>query len=370
MKKRVTIIILLTIILAFGGAMYYLYSKNAEDPVVYETETPTTQTIIKKTVATGSILPLEEVLIKPNISGVIEEIYVEGGDYIKSGDLLARIKVVPNLDALNSARDNIDAARIDLDDQKRNLDRQKTLFDKGVVSKVDLERAQVSFDQAQQAYRAANKRFDIVKTGTTKGYGSTANTQIRATVSGMVLEVPVEVGNQVIEANNFNEGTTIAAIADVEKMIFEGKVDESEVGKLKENLPLEITVGAIENTVFDAVLDYIAPKGNAENGAIQFEIKGTLKKQDTTFIRAGLSANASIILARADSVMALKEGLVQFDGKTKKPFVEVETAEQQFERRDVELGISDGIFVEVKSGIGKDDKIKVWNAIKPEEIGG
>ncbi len=369
MKKRVTIIILLTIILAFGGAMYYLYSKNAEDPVVYETETPSTQTIIKKTVATGSILPLEEVLIKPNISGVIEEIYVEGGDYIKSGDLLAKIKVVPNLDALNSARDNIDAAKIDLDDQKRNLDRQQALFDKGVVSKVDLERAQVSFDQAQQAYRAANKRFDIVKTGTTKGYGSTANTQIRATVSGMVLEVPVEVGNQVIEANNFNEGTTIAAIADVEKMIFEGKVDESEVGKLKENLPLEITVGAIENTVFDAVLDYIAPKGNAENGAIQFEIKGTLKKQDTTFIRAGLSANASIILARADSVLALKEGLVQFDGKTKKPFVEVATGEQQFERRDVELGISDGIFVEVKSGIGKEDKIKVWNAVKPEEFG-
>jgi len=370
MKKKVTVIILLFIVIAFGGAMYYLYSKNAEDPVVYETETPSTQTIVKKTVATGSILPLEEVLIKPNISGVIEEVFVEGGDFVKSGDLLARIKVVPNLSALNDAKDNINEARIALEDQKRNFDRQKSLFDKGVVSQVDLERAQLTFDQAKQAYGAANKRYDIVKTGTTKGFGNAANTQIRATVSGMVLEVPVEVGNQVIEANNFNEGTTIAAIADVEKMIFEGKVDESEVGKIKENLPLEITVGAIENAVFDAVLDYIAPKGNAENGAIQFEIKGTLKKQDTTFIRAGLSANASIILGRADSVMAVKEALVQFDGKTKKPFVEVSTGDQQFERRDLELGISDGIFVEVKSGVDKDDKIKVWNAVKPEEFGG
>ncbi len=368
MKKSVTLIILLILVVTFGGAMYYLYQKNAEDPVVYETEVPSKKNIIKKTVATGSILPLEEVLIKPNISGVIEEVFVEGGDYVKSGDLLARIKVVPNLNALNDARNSIDEARIGLEDQKRNLDRQKSLFEKGVISKVDLERAQVSFDQAQQSYRAANKRYDIIKTGTTSGYGNAANTMIRATVSGMVLDVPVEVGNQVIESNNFNEGTTIAAIADVEKMIFEGKVDESEVGKIVENLPLEITVGAIENKVFDAVLDYIAPKGEEENGAIQFEIKGTLKKQDSVFIRAGLSANASIILGRADSVLALKEALVQFDPDTKKPFVEIETGNQEFERKDIALGISDGIFVEVKSGISEGDKIKVWNKIGSEGI--
>jgi HlyD family secretion protein len=366
MKKSVTIFILLLIVIVFGGSMYYLYSKNAEDPVVYETEKPSKQTIVKKAVATGSILPLEEVLIKPNISGVIEEIYVEGGDYVKSGDLLAKIKVVPNLSALNDAKNAIDETKINLDDQKRNYERQLTLFNKGVISKTDLERAQVTYDQAKQAYGAANKRYDIVQTGTTSGLSNAANTMIRATVSGMVLEVPVEVGNQVIESNNFNEGTTIAAIADVDKMIFEGKVDESEVGKIKEDLPLEITVGAIENKVFDAVLDYIAPKGNEENGAIQFEIKGTLEKQDSTFIRAGLSANASIILARADSVLAVKEALVQFADDTKKPFVEVETSEQQFERKEVELGISDGIYVEVKSGIGLDDKVKVWNAIEEE----
>lgn len=367
MKKSVTRIILVLIVLIFGGAMYYLYQKNSEDPVVYETEQASKQNIVKKTVATGSILPLEEVLIKPNISGVIEEIFVEGGDYVKSGDLICRIKVVPNLNALNDARNSIDETKINVDDQLRNLERQKNLFSKGVISQVDLERAQVAYDQAKQSFAAANQRYDIVKTGTSKGYGNAANTQIRATVSGMVLEVPVEVGNQVIESNNFNEGTTIAAIADVDKMIFEGKVDESEVGKIKENLPLEITVGAIEDLKFDAVLDYIAPKGKEENGAIQFEIKGTLKKQDTVFIRAGLSANASIILARADSVLAMKEALVQFDEKTKEPYVEVQTVEQQFERKAVELGISDGIYVEIKDGIGAEDKIKIWNAIEEEE---
>lgn len=349
--------------------MYYLYQKNTEDPIVYETEVPTKQTVIEKTVATGSILPLEEVLIKPNISGVIEEVYVEGGDYVKSGDLLAKIRVVPNLNALIDARNAINEAKINLDDQKRNYDRQLSIFNKGVISQADLERAQVTYDQAKQAYQAANKRYDIVKTGTTRGFGNAANTLIKSTVSGMVLEVPVEVGNQVIESNNFNEGTTIAAIADVEKMIFEGKVDESEVGKIKEDLPLEITVGAIEDQVFEAVLDYIAPKGKEDNGAIQFEIKGTLKKQDTTFIRAGLSANASIILARADSVLTVKEALVQFDGETKKPFVEVEVGEQQFERKDIELGVSDGIFVEVKSGVSLEDKIKVWNSTESEEDG-
>lgn len=367
MKKSVTIIILLFIVLGFGGAMYYLYQKNAEDPVVYETEQASKQTIIKKTVATGSILPLEEVLIKPNISGVIEEVYVEGGDYVKSGDLLAKIKVVPNLNALNDARNGIEDAKINLADQRRNYERQLSIFNKGVIAQADLDRAQVTYDQAKQAYRAANKRFDIVNTGTTRGFKNAANTLIKATVSGMVLEVPVEVGNQVIESNNFNEGTTIAAIADIDKMIFEGKIDESEVGKIKENLPLEITVGAIENKTFDAVLDYIAPKGKEENGAIQFEIKGTLKKQDTTFIRAGLSANASIILAKVDSVLAIKEALVQFDPETKKPFIEIESGDQEFTRKDIELGISDGIYVEVKSGVSAEDKIKVWNEIEDEE---
>jgi HlyD family secretion protein len=307
---------------------------------------------------------MEEVLIKPNISGVIDEIYVEAGDLVKANDLIAKIKVIPNLSSLNQARNAIDQAKITLDDEKRKYDRQKSLFEKGVISKQDLERFEVTFKQAEQAYEAARQNYDIVKTGSTKGLGSSANTLIRSTVPGMILELPVEVGNQVIQSNNFNEGTTIAALADVNRMIFEGKVDESEVGKIKEGYPLEITVGAIENATFDAVLDYIAPKGKLENGAIQFEIKGTLEKQDSTFIRAGLSANASIILARADSVLTIKEALVQFDDESKSPYVEVKTGEKEFERRDITLGISDGIQVEVKEGLSEDDEIKVWNKIE------
>ncbi|UZO81192.1 efflux RND transporter periplasmic adaptor subunit [Aquimarina sp. ERC-38] len=367
MKKKVTIIILIFIVLVFTGALYYLYQKNQEDPVTYKTEEATTQTIIKKAVATGSIVPKDEVLIKPNISGIIDEIFIEAGQQIKSGDLIAKIKVIPNVSSLQSAKNAMQSAKIALDNQKRVYERQKELFDKGVISANEYDAVDVTYQQAVQSYDAAKQNYQIVRTGTARGLGSAANTLIRSTVTGMVLEVPVKEGNQVIESNNFNDGTTIATVADVGKMIFEGFVDESEVGRIKEELPLEITVGAIENKKFDAILDYIAPKGKEENGAVQFEIKGTLDKKDTTFIRAGLSANASIILAKVDSVLALKEALIQYDGDSKEPFVEIQTGEQQFEKRDVKLGVSDGINVEIKSGISKNDKVKVWNQIKEEE---
>ena len=378
MKKTTTIITLVAIVLLFTISMFWFYSKNQEDPIVYTTENASVETIIKKTVATGSIVPKEEVLIKPNISGIIDEIFVVAGDIIESGDLIAKVKVVPNVNSLSSAQNNINSARtqvetarLSLESQKSIFKRQKELFEKGVISANEFDTAELNFNQAQQRYNqekvtlaGAQQTYDIVRTGTSQGLGASANTEIRATVSGMVLDVPVKTGNQVIESNNFNDGTTIATIADVDKMIFEGKVDESEVGKITENLPLEIVVGAIENKKFDAILDYIAPKGVSENGAIQFEIKGTLNKKDTTFIRAGLSANASIILARADSVLSVKEALVQYDAKTQLPFVEVKTGDQQFERRDIELGISDGINVEIKSGITEEDEIKIWNQIK------
>jgi len=378
MKRTKTIITLSLIVIAFSAALFYLWQKNKENPIKYTTEQATDQTIVVKTVATGSIVPKEEILIKPNISGVVEEVYIEAGEYVNSGDLIAKIRVIPNVSSLASAQNNIasnqtalQTARINLETQQANYDRQKALFDKGVISANDFEainntylQTKQSVEQARINLNSARQNYDIIKTGTTSGLGNIAQTQIRATVSGMVLDVPVEAGNQVIEANNFNEGTSIASLADVKKMIFEGKVDESEVGKIKEGLPLEITVGAIQNQKFDAVLDYIAPKGVEENGAIQFEIKGSIKKIDSTFIRAGLSANASIILEKVENTMAIREALVQYDSETKKPFVEIETGEQQFERRDVELGISNGIFVEIKNGITKEDKIKVWNQIQ------
>ena len=378
MKRTKTVIILGLIVAMFATALIYLYQKNQQDPVTYITESPVEQTIVVKTVATGNIVPKDEVLIKSNISGVIEEVFIEAGEYVKSGDLIAQIRVIPNVSSLASAQSSISSsqtalqtAKINLQTQQTNYDRQKALFEKGVISSNEFEvvkntylQTKQSVEQAEISLGSSRQNYDIVKTGTTSGLGNIAQTQVRATVSGMVLDVPVKAGNQVIEANNFNEGTSIASLADVKKMIFEGKVDESEVGKIKEGLPLEITVGAIEDRKFDAVLDYIAPKGVAENGAIQFAIKGTIKSIDSTFIRAGLSANASIILDKAENVLAVKEALVQFDSETKNPYVEVQVGDQKFERRDVELGISDGIFVQVKSGINKSDKIKVWNQVQ------
>ena len=378
MKRKGTLITLIVIILLFALGVRYIWLKDQQDPIVYQYEMPAINSVVKKTVATGSIVPKEEVLIKPNISGIIDAIFVEAGATIVSGDLIAKVRVVPNISALNSAQNNIksaknqvETARLTLEGQKSIFERQRVLFDKGVVSANEFDNAQLAFDQATQRYSqeqvnllAAEQTYDIVKTGSTQGMGASANTEIRATVSGMVLDVPVKVGNQVIESNNFNDGTTIAILADVNKMIFEGKVDESEVGKISENLALEITVGAIENKTFDAVLDYIAPKGIEENGAVQFEIKGTLSKKDTTFIRAGLSANASIILARADDVLTVKEALIQYDAETLMSFVEIETGDQNFERREVTLGISDGLIVEVLSGLKEGDQIKVWNQLK------
>jgi HlyD family secretion protein len=383
MKRTGTIITLLVIVIAFSAGIWYIYSKDKTNPVVFQTETASIRTIVKKTVATGNIVPKEEVFIKPNISGIIHEIFVVAGDVVLAGDLIAKVKVVPNINSLNSAKNNINSAktqvetaRLALESQKSIYLRQKELFDKAVVSANEFDQALLSYNQAQQRYNqenvlltAAQQTFDIVKTGTAKGLGAAANTEIRATVSGMILDIPVKVGNQVIESNNFNDGTTIATIADVEKMIFEGKVDESEVGKITENLPLEITVGAIENKKFNAVLDFIAPKGVSENGAIQFEIKGTLNNQNATFIRAGLSANASIILAKAENVLSIKEALVQYDPKTKKPFVEIATGAQEFQRKEISLGVSDGLYVEVLEGVTQQDNIKVWNQLKPAGAG-
>ena len=378
MKRKGTLITLIVIGVSFILGVRYIWLKDQQDPIIYQYEQAQMGSVVKKTVATGSIVPKEEVLIKPNISGIIDAIFVEAGAIVKTGDLIAQVRVVPNINALNmvpngikAAKTQLETARLALERQTSIYERQQRLYERGVISANEFDTARLSFDQATQRYNqeqvnllAAEQTYDIVKTGSTKGLGAVANTEIRATVSGMILDVPVKVGNQVIEANNFNDGTTIAILADVNKMIFEGKVDESEVGKITENLALEITVGAIENKSFDAILDYIAPKGVEENGAVQFEIKGSLSKKDTTFIRAGLSANASIILARADSVLTIKESLVQYDRQTQQPFVEVETGNQEFERRDLVLGISDGLIVEVISGVSLEDQIKVWNQLK------
>lgn len=367
MNKKVKIILLSILGILFLVVMVWFAKKNAKSPIEYETEKPFKATIINKAVATGKVIPLEEVLVKPQIAGIIDKIYVEEGAKVNKNDLIATVRVVPNVQSLNSAIGRVETIKIQLKNSEVNYLRNKALFQKGVISKSDFEKFELPYFQAQQDLKNAESDLDIVKKGSTTGLGQLANTNILATMTGTILEIPIKEGDQVIQSNSFNAGTTIASIADLSMMIFEGKVDEAEVGKLKKDTELTVTLGAIDKKEFKAKLNFIAPKGTEENGAVQFKIKADVKLDDNYFIRAGYSANASIILEQKDSVLSIKESLLKFDKKTEKPYIEVKVGDQKFERRDVELGISDGINVEVLKGISPKDEIKIWNKAKKDE---
>ncbi|MGX1928781.1 efflux RND transporter periplasmic adaptor subunit [Flagellimonas sp. 2504JD4-2] len=357
-------------VLVFGAlwAATFFIKSNSKSTIEYETHTPFISNIEKKTVATGKVIPEDEVEIKPQISGIIDKIYLEEGAQVKAGDLIAVIKVVPNEQSLNQAAGRVRNAELALNNAKIEYDRNKALFDKGVISSQDFNNQQLTYDQAQQELKNSRADYQIIRRGSAGGSAS-ANTNIRATVTGTILEIPVEEGDQVIQSNNFNDGTTIASIADLGKMIFEGMVDEGEVGKLELGMPLTISLGAIEDKEFDANLKFIAPKGIEESGAVQFKIEGDVAIEDDFLIRAGYSANASLVLEKKDSILVIPEALLQFDKETDKPYVEVATGEQQFERRDIEIGISDGINVEIVSGLDESDEVKQWNKTEPIKKG-
>ena len=354
-------------LLLFGVlfAAAYFIKTNSKSIVVYETEKAAIKTIEEKTVVTGKVIPEDEVEIKPQISGIIDQLFVEEGDLVQNGDLLAKVKVVPNEQSLNSAEGRLANSKIVLKNAELDFNRNQSLFKKDIISKQEFENAQLRFSQAQQDLRNAQTDLQIIRLGSAGG-SATANTNIRATVAGTVLEIPVKEGDQVIESNTFNAGTSIATIADLNKMIFEGKVDEAEVGKLTVGMPLEVTLGAVEEQTFKAQLKFIAPKGNEEQGAVQFKIEGEVYLDDSIYIRAGYSANASLVLQKKDSVLALRESLLQFDRETDEPYVEIKKGES-FERQDVKLGISDGIYAEILEGVSAEDEIKVWNKTEKEK---
>ncbi|MEL7059796.1 MAG: efflux RND transporter periplasmic adaptor subunit [Acidobacteriota bacterium] len=343
----------------FVGTLVFLRQKAQAPPVEYATQPPETADIVLKTVATGSVLPRQEVEIKPQISGIVDELYVEPGDAVASGDRIARIRVVPNTVSLNDSESRLRRAEIGLENARLDLERNRRLVDDGTISQSAYQQFQLAFDQAEEEQAAARDNLEIVRKGSSTRTGATTNTIVRATIDGMVLEVPVEIGNSVIESNTFNDGTTIATVADMDEMVFEGKVDESEVGKLDTGMRLVLTVGALERESFGATLEHIAPKGVEDEGAIQFEIRAALEDRgaEAPLLRANYSANADIVLDQREGVLAIEESLLQFDDADR-AFVEVETAPQRFERRDVELGLSDGLRVEVVSGLGPDDQIK------------
>jgi HlyD family secretion protein len=334
-----------------------LYKKNKNEPIVYETKTPFVTNIVKKTVAMGSIKPRKSIEIKPQVSGIIEKIFIEPGVMIKKGDIIVRVKILPDMVALNEAESRVSRAKINLDDAKTAYERQKKVFEHGVIPSVDFQKFKVANDNAQEELETAENNLQLIREGVNKKSGEVTNTLVRSTIDGMVLNIPVEEGNSVIQTNNFNAGTTIAFIADMGEMIFKGRVDETEVGNLKTGMKLILTIGAIENEKFDAELEYISPNGVSENGAIQFELKAKVKLVKNKFIRSGYSANADIVLDKRDSVLAIPESLIEFQNDT--ATVEIEVTPQQFEKRILKTGLSDGINVEVMEGLKKTDKIKV-----------
>jgi len=368
MKKVVRILGIVILVGAFGGTLFFLYNKSKKKEDVFENKNPFYSEVVMKTVATGSVVPRFEIEIVPQVSGIIDELYVEAGDKITKGQVVARIKIIPDMVTLNSAETRVNRSKINYEDAQIDYERQQKLFDKNVISYEEFKSAKVGYDSAKEELTAAENNLELIKNGVTKKAESATNTLVRSTINGMVLDVPVEEGNSVIQANTFNAGTTIASVADMKDIIFEGNVDETEVGKIREGMPIELEIGAIDKEKFAAVLEYISPKGVEENGAIQFEIKANVQLKEGQFIRAGYSANANIVLEKKDSVMVIPEGLLKFENDSS--FVEINTGnaeEPNYEKRFVQTGLSDGINIEITEGLKLDDKVK-GEKIDPKKL--
>jgi len=354
-RRIVPVLLALSVVGAFVLTLLFLYQKSQAKPISYETVKPVVMDIVKKTVAPGAIVPRREVTIKPRVSGVLEKLYVEAGQTVKDHQLLARIQIIPNVVALNNAESAIRSAQIGLDNALSQMQRYQQLFDQKLMNETEFNQFRLALDLKRQELETAQSNRELIKEGASKRSGKVSNL-VNSTVEGMVLDVPVKEGSSVIEANNFNEGTTIASIADMGDMIFLGRVDESEVGKLSAGMPVSITVGALGDERLEGKLEYIAPKGKDKEGTIEFEVKAAVKLEPSLLIRANYSANADIILDTRKAVLSIEESLIQFEKG--KAFVEVETAPQVFSRREVKLGLSDGINVEVISGLDPSARIK------------
>lgn len=355
MRRIVIVLTMLGFAAALFGTMGFLYQKSQEPPVIYETVQPFYTDIVKKTVASGAIRPRKEVALKAQVPGVVEKLYFAEGDSVAVGDLVARIRLIPDMVNLNAAEAELDAALIDVEDAKRELERRKDLFEKDMISEFDYNRYQLDFKRVTQRLEAAENNLELIREGSAKRSGNVSNL-VESTVAGMVLDIPVEEGNFIIETNMFNEGTTIASVADMSEMIFEGRIDEAEVGKISVGMELELSVGAIDDRRFKATLEFISPKGEKDQGAVKFDVNAAIELDDSAFLRAGYSATADIVLDRVEQVLAIKESELVFEGD--KTYVELETGEQQFERREIKTGLSDSINIEVVEGLTDKDRIR------------
>ena len=374
-KKVISIILGLVFVLAVVFGIGYLIKSNSKESEVFLTRKPSIKNLDDKVMATGRIEPREEIEIKPNISGIIQSISVKEGDKVEAGQLLATIRIVPNVTDVNNATMQINNsqiqlanAKINVDNQQKQFAMQEKLYKQGVISKQEYiaaqQQLQTTLQQqklASQQLNAAQKQLQIVRTGATPELQSMATTQIRAKAAGTVLEIPVKVGGQVIEANSFNPGTTICSIADLNSLIFKGKIDEAQAGKLKEGMDMNVVIGALQNKSFPGKVTLIAPKGTEESGTIKFNVEGNVTNPKGEYIRAGFSANGEVLLSSQKNALLLDESLIQYDKGNNKSFVEVKQPNGSFKKTYVKLGASDGINVHVLSGIDKNADVKVWN---------
>ncbi|MDH6308564.1 HlyD family secretion protein [Dysgonomonas sp. PFB1-18] len=360
MKKILRILLFVLIGVIVIGTFVFLWKKSQPKQVIYEITTVESGNIENTTVATGKVSPRDEILIKPQISGIVSEVLKEAGDYVTVGDIIATVKVVPDVAQLNTAESTVSVARINLTQVETEYVRQKQLYEKGVIAKEEMDKSEADYKKALEELDKSKNSLDIIKTGISKKTAQYSNTQIRSTITGMILDVPVKAGNSVIQANTFNDGTTIATVANMNDMIFIGKIDETEVGRIHAGMPIKLSIGAIENQKFDATLEYVAPKGVEENGAILFEIKAAARIPDTVVVRAGYSANAEIVLSKAEKVLTIPESTITFSNDSAYVYVLKDSVDhkQAFDKKHIKIGLSDGIKVEVKEGLAKGEKIR------------
>ena len=359
MKKYSKLIIAAIIALIFIGTFVFLWQKSQPKEVVYNEFTPKTDSIQKTTIITGKIEPRNEVNVKPQISGIISELYKEPGDYVNAGDIIAKVKVIPDMGSLSSAEMRVRLADSHLKQAETDFKRTENLHDQKLVSDDEFDKSRIALQQAKHERTAAQDALEVVRDGVSKSNAKASSTLIRSTISGVILDIPVKVGNSVILSNNINDGTTIATVANMYDLIFRGNIDEMEVGQLVSGMNMKITIGALQNLNFDASLEYISPKAIESNGANQFEIKAAVKLAEGGKIRSGYSANAEIVLAKAENVLSVPESAIEFSGDSTFVYViKGEGKEKAYERTYVETGLSDGVNIEIKKGITAKDKVR------------
>ena len=359
MKKYSKLIMAVLIAVVFIGTFVFLYQKSQPKPVVYSEFTPKVTDISKVTVITGKIEPRDEVSVKPQISGIITHLYKQAGDMVSAGEVIAKVKVIPDMGQLSSAEARVRLAGINLKQAQVDFDREESLYRQRLVSEEEYDKQKQALSQAREEMAAAQDALEVVRDGVSKSNANASSTLIRSTISGLILDVPVKVGNTVVLSNTFNDGTTIATVANMNDLIFRGNIDETEVGRLVEGMPMKITVGALQDLRFDAVLEYVSPKAVENNGANQFEVKAAVTAVRDGKIRSGYSANAEIVLAKAEGVLSVPESAIEFSGDSTFVYVVGGTGEQKtYRRTQVVTGLSDGVNIEIKSGITTKDKVR------------